>query len=74
MHIAELSALTPETSDAATCAPAAAVAGHSQKGDVVTFSHPVFSQYQTKAPHDRWVLHLLYYVPERCCDECNVRW
>ena len=80
-----------------------------QREKVIYFSHPVFSQYQTKAPrwckqlvanalarllpeplvrveapsativtlneqarHNRWVLHLLYYVPERRCDEYDV--
>ena len=80
-----------------------------QQGHVVYFSHPVFSQYQTKAPrwckqlvanalarllpeplvrvtaptstivtlneqaqHNRQVLHLLYYVPERRCDAYDV--
>jgi hypothetical protein len=80
-----------------------------QNNSVVYFSHPVFSQYQTKAPrwckqlvanalarllpkplvrveaptstivtlnaqpqHNRWVLHVLYYVPERRCDEYDV--
>lgn len=80
-----------------------------KKGRVIYFCHPLFSQYQTKAPrwckqlffnalqqllpdplvqvkaptgliatlnaqpaYNRWVLHLLYYVPERRCDEFDV--
>ena len=80
-----------------------------QRGNVIYFSHPIFSQYQTKAPRwvkqlfvnalhrllptplvkitapssllvmlnkqqelNRYVLHLLYYVPERRCEEYDV--
>ena len=80
-----------------------------QKGKVIYFSHPIFSQYQTKAPHwvkqlfinaldrllpdplvrlkapsstlvmlnkqpelNRYVLHLLSYIPERRCEEYDV--
>ena len=80
-----------------------------QNGNVIYFSHPIFSQYQTKAPRwckqlfanaltrllpeplvrvqapssllvmlnkqadlNRHVLHLLYYVPERRCEEFDV--
>ncbi len=80
-----------------------------QNGRAIYFCHPVFSQYQTKAPRwcrqlvfnaldrllpdplvriqaptgtlaalnsqsvpDRWVLHLLYYVPERRCEQYDV--
>ncbi len=80
-----------------------------QRENVIYFSHPIFSQYQTKAPRwckqlfinaldrllpdslvrvqapssllvmlnrqahlNRYVLHLLYYVPERRCEEYDV--
>ncbi len=80
-----------------------------KKGRTIYFCHPIFSQYQSKAPrwckqlffnalqqllpdplvhvnaptgliatlnaqpaHKRWVLHLLYYIPERRCDEFDV--
>jgi hypothetical protein len=80
-----------------------------QAGRAIYFSHPVFGQYQTKAPRwcrelflhaldrllpeplvrveaptgvlvtlneqphrGRWVLHLLYYVPERRCEAFDV--
>ena len=80
-----------------------------QQGRAIYFSHPIFSQYQTKAPRwcrqlfldalarllpeplvrvkaptgtlaalnsqvqeKRWVLHLLYYVPERRCEQFDV--
>jgi hypothetical protein len=80
-----------------------------QRGRSIYFGHPIFAQYQTKAPRwcrqlllnaldrllpeplvrvdgptgalvtlndqqaeGRWVLHLLYYVPERRCEEFDV--
>jgi hypothetical protein len=80
-----------------------------QTGQSIYFCHPIFSQYQTRAPrwckqllfnaldrllpeplvridaptatiaalnnqgqHNRWVLHLLYYVPERRCEQFDV--
>jgi hypothetical protein len=80
-----------------------------QNGRAIYFSHPIFSQYQTKAPRwcrqiflnalarllpeplvqvkaptgalamlnaqpgeSRWILHLLYYIPERRCEEYDV--
>jgi len=80
-----------------------------QSGRSIYFCHPIFAQYQTKAPRwcrqlflnaldrllpeplvrvdgptgilatlnaqreqGRWVLHLLYYVPERRCEEFDV--
>ncbi|HUT20956.1 MAG TPA: beta-galactosidase trimerization domain-containing protein, partial [Anaerolineae bacterium] len=80
-----------------------------QAGRAIYFAHPIFAQYQTKAPRwcrqlflnaldrllseplvrieaptgtlvtlneqqqeGRWVLHLLYYVPERRCEEFDV--
>jgi hypothetical protein len=80
-----------------------------QRGRAIYFSHPLFTQYQTKAPRwcrqlflnaldrllpqplvrvqaptgmisalnaqpeeRRWVLHLLYYVPERRCEQYDV--
>jgi hypothetical protein len=83
--------------------------GAVQKGQVIYFCHPIFSQYQARAPRwckqlflnalqrllpdplvrvvapsativalnsqaqeNRWVLHLLYYVPERRCEQYDV--
>jgi hypothetical protein len=80
-----------------------------QNGRAIYFSHPIFGQYQAKAPRwckqlfmnalarllptplvhidaptatiaalnsqpveERWVLHLLYYVPERRCEQFDV--
>ncbi|MDF1514527.1 MAG: beta-galactosidase trimerization domain-containing protein [Anaerolineae bacterium] len=80
-----------------------------QQGNIIYFCHPIFSQYQTKAPfwvkvlfqnalarllpepivqvkapssllamlnkqtqRNRHVLHMLYYVPERRCEEYDV--
>jgi hypothetical protein len=80
-----------------------------QRGRAIYFCHPIFGQYQAKAPRwckqlflnalnrllpepllrvqaptatiatlnsqsqeKRWVLHLLYYVPERRCDQFDV--
>lgn len=80
-----------------------------QNGRCIYFSHPIFSQYQTKAPRwcrqllfnaldrilpeplvcvsaptgllamlnsqpdkGRWVLHLMYYVPERRCEQFEI--
>lgn len=80
-----------------------------QSGRCIYFSHPIFSQYQTKAPRwcrqllfnaldrllpeplvrvsaptgllamlnsqpdqGRWVLHLMYYVPERRCEQFDI--
>jgi hypothetical protein len=80
-----------------------------EKNNVIYFSHPIFTQYQTKAPkwvkqlflnaldrllpqpivrieapsatlvmlneqpqHSRYILHILFYIPERRCEEYDV--